>query len=454
MAMGEERRRKMLEGDVREAILSLTYPMIFGMVGMVIFNIIDTFYVGMLGTDALAALTFTFPVVLIVQNLVLGLGMGVSSVVARTAGAGNREKLLCTVFESILMALILAALVSTAGLLTMDPLFRLLGAEGKILEMVRAYMNIWYIGSVFIVFPMTGNNILRASGETKIPALIMTFAAVLNGIFDPLLIFGIGPFPAMGIEGAAAATVISRFLTFMAIMIVLVRREKLLAFVHPSPGSFGACAREVFHVAVPAAVTRLAAPAAAAVVTRILASYGRETVAGFGIGTRLEFFAVAFIAAMSTVAGPFAGQNYGAGRFGRIGESFRFVTGVSLKYGLAVFVFFLFSAEPVVSLFSSDGEVIHTAVLFLRTVSLSYGFLGIMLLANSMLSALNRPYRAALVNVVQMFAVYVPLAFLLERFLGPVGVFAALAVSYFVAGGLSFCFMRAFLKSGYMSPGV
>ena len=180
---------KLIEGPVQRTLIRLTLPMVLGTLGMVIFNLSDTFFVGQLGTNQLAALTFTFPVVLVVGSLAMGLGIGASAVISHAIGEGNYNKVKRLTSDSLTLSLIFVGFFALVGLFTINPLFRLLGASGEILTYISQYMTIWYLGVVFVVIPMVGNNAIRASGDTKTPGLIMVFASFINIVFKGSLFF-------------------------------------------------------------------------------------------------------------------------------------------------------------------------------------------------------------------------------------------------------------------------
>lgn len=223
----------LLEDPIGRSLFRLSWPMLIGMMAMSLFNIADTWYVAQIGMNELAAMTFTFPVVMILNGLTLGIGMGATAIISQRFGAGDREQVRKLARDALLLALFLVVIVTLAGLVTMRPLFRALGADGEMLTMVAQYMRIWYMGTLFVVVPMVGNSAIRGTGDTKTPAWIMTFAAVGNIVLDPLFIFGLGPIPGMGLEGAAIATVLSRAMTMFAALYVLFYRDKLVLYALP-----------------------------------------------------------------------------------------------------------------------------------------------------------------------------------------------------------------------------
>jgi putative MATE family efflux protein len=180
------------------------------MMGMVIFNLTDTFFLGRLGVKPLAAISFTFPVIMFLNGIGQGIGIGTSSLVSRHVIIAHRDEIRTMASSALLLGLLVVIFFVLFGMLTTRPLFSLLGASGEILEYVHDYMSIWYLGVPFVVLPMVGNNIVRATGDTFTPGIIMLTSAVINAVLDPLLIFGIGPFPEMGMKGASMAAQSSR----------------------------------------------------------------------------------------------------------------------------------------------------------------------------------------------------------------------------------------------------
>jgi putative MATE family efflux protein len=433
------------EGPVGRTLITLTVPMLFGIISMVIFNLVDTFFVGRLGAVELAALSFTFPVVLVIASIAMGLGIGTSAVISVAIGEGNTHKVQRLTTDSLMLSLLIVAVFAVAGLLTIDRVFTALGASPDILPLIRRYMKIWYIGVICVVVPMVGNNAIRASGDTKTPAIIMATAATVNTIFDPLLIFGIGPFPRMEIAGAAAATVFGRATTLILALYVLYRRKQMLTFEVPHLREVLQSWKRILYVGIPAASTRIIIPLTAGVITRILSTYGHKTVAGYGVATRIEFFFMTFIMALAAVLAPFVGQNRGAGRHDRVRDAMKFSTRFSLLYGVALIGVLFVVARPLATLFNKDDTVVATITTYLRIVPVGYCLQGVLILCASAMNVLNRPLHAAALSIGEMFVVYVPLALLGSALFGVRGVYGALAVAYILAGIASLLVMKRIL---------
>jgi len=425
--------------------------MTFGIVGMVAFNLVDTYFVGRLGTKELAALSFTFPIVLLINSLAMGLGMGASAVISRAIGEGDQHKVQRLTTDSLVLAVLFVAVFVVIGLLTIDPTFRLLGASPEILVLVKQYMSIWYIGGIFVVVPMVGNNAIRATGDTKTPSAIMLIAVTLNFIMDPLLIFGIGPFPRLGLAGAAITTVIARAVTFVVALYVLYFRDKMLTLAFPKLKVVYDSWKRILYIGIPTALTRIVIPLGIGVITRIISSYGSEAVAGYGVAIRIQFFSMTAIRALASVIGPFVGQNWGARKYERIDQGIAKSRNFSLIWGLGVYAVLALVACPIASIFNDNAMVVSTTTLFLRIVPLGYGFFGITILSFSALNVLNKPFHAGLLSILQMI-LFIALALLGSYLLGMTGVFVASAAAYCITGIGSYFVLRivvnAIKKSG------
>jgi putative MATE family efflux protein len=217
-----------LNNDIATTLRKMTMPMIVGMIMLMTFGLVDTFFIGLLGTQELAAISFTFPVTFTVISLNIGLGIGTSAVIAKFLGAGDHAKAKETATGALMFTMVLAIALAILGVFTIEPIFRLLGADDSLLPLIKDYMVIWYAAGLFLAMPMVGNSVLRASGDTKTPSYVMAFGGFVNAILDPLLIFGWGPVPALGIQGAAIATLIAWAIGLFYILYLLAFKRQLM----------------------------------------------------------------------------------------------------------------------------------------------------------------------------------------------------------------------------------
>ena len=443
-----KRKASLTDGPVGRRLLLLTIPMVMGIFAISAFNLADTYFVAQLGTNELAAMSFTFPVVMFVQSIALGLGIGTASVLSRAIGEGDHRKVRRFTTDSLMLALLLVVLFVAAGLLTINPLFTLLGATPDILPLIREYMTIWYIGMVFVTVPMVGNNAIRASGDTKYPSLIMMIAAGINVILDPLLIFGLAGFPRLELAGAALATVIARTTTLVLSLAILHFREKMLDFSLPRIRSAWESWKRILYVGIPSAATNILTPLSMGVVIRLVAQFGPKAVAAVGAGTRVQLFALMVVAALGTSLIPFIGQNWGARKFQRVHLARKYSNRFSFWWGLLCVGVFLLTAAPIARLFSRDPEVIDNIISYLWIVPLGYGLLGISLLTSALFNAINKPLIAAALSLIRMFVLYIPLAYTGAQLFGLRGLFAGMCLANIIGGIISLFWIAHAGKQG------
>ena len=424
--------RDLTQGSLGRQLVRMTGPMIFGILGITIFNLVDTFFVGLLGTRELAALSFTFPIVLTFHSLTMGVSTGVTAMISRAAGRNEPEKLKAQVFDSIIIAIIMTILFIGIGFVIMKPVLILMKAEEDLLPIILTYLYIWLPGLIFVIFPMVGNGIIRALGDTKTPGVVMMIAALVNAVLDPMFIFGIGPFPDLGVAGAALATVIGRFVTFAIALYVLVKREKVLTLMKRKPREMLATWKEIFMIAIPAALSRIILPIGTGIITGLLAAYGLSAVAGFGVAAKLENFLLIITNALASVIVPIAGQNIGARKFDRVREIYRKSNLSTLFIQGGLFIVILFAAPLLAGIFSDDPEVIRIAATYLRIVAIAYGMKGMILLGAEMLNVMRRPLLSAALNIGQMFVLFIPLAWIGSSLFEINGIFIALALSLLI----------------------
>jgi putative MATE family efflux protein len=347
----------------------------------------------------------------------------------------------------MLLAIAAGAVVVTIGLLTIDPVFRLLGADEATLPLIHRYMQIYYWGGIFLVAPMIANSVLRASGDAKRPALIMTTAAVLNIVIDPVLIFGWFGFPRMEIEGAALGAVISNALTMVASAFLVVKKEQLVDFHALHLDTLWDSWKRILHVGIPSLTSSLVAPLTTAFVTSQMAQFGNAAVAGFGAASRIEGVTAMALMALSAAITPFTGQNFGAGRLDRVREGLNWGFRFSLAYGLAVALLLLVLGGPLITVFGLEGLARETALQHMHLVPFTYAALGCSMAVNGALNALGKPVAAMLVSLSRTLMVYAPLAWLGAQFYGPIGIFAAAATANCVAGGLGVLQVRRAIRA-------
>lgn len=436
-------RPTLLEGDVGRHLRRLALPLAWGMLAMTSFSVADTFFISRLGTENLAALGFCLPVVMFFMGVIFGLSVGTTSAVARIFGEGDFAKVQRLATDAISLTAVLIVCVCIVGYAVQDFVFHLMGAKPDLMPLIRSYMNIWYVGLPFLGVMMVGNSCVRATGDTRFVSHIMTLLAVTNILLDPCFIFGLGPFPKMGLAGAAATHVAANYLTCMISYYFLCFRKKIVRrdlFIHA--GLFDSW-RRVLHVALPSIVSNQIAPISAAIITWMASGFGREAVAALGVASRIESIALLVFYATGASVSIFTGQNFGAGNLGRIKEAVEAGSRFAIGWGLLVAAgLWVFAARiPVYFAENAPQVVTHTAD-YLRWVPISYGALGTMIISNAALNGMGRPLPATLLILLKAIILYIPLAWLLQAHMGFQGILLALMATNFTVGLISYIWNR------------
>ncbi len=419
--MRKDLKARLVTGSISKILTKMTIPMIWGMLSMMAFNFADTYFVSRLGTIPLAAMGFIFPVVMTINHLAVGLGVGASSVIAREIGEGDTNKVKRLATDGLILSVVIVLGIVVVGFCTVDILFKSLGASPETMFFIKEYMSIWYAGMIFVVVPMVGNNIIRASGDALWPGMIMLTGSVINIILDPIMIFGIGPVPEMGIRGAAVATVIARALTMILSLWVLSKRKKLLAYSIASWKKTSESFRKILYVGIPSSIGMMIPTISLAILTWMVSLLGQKAVAGFGVAGRVEGFALVIFMALSSVFGPFVGQNWGAHKYKRINIGLSLVTRFALICGVFQAVLLFFLARPITELFTNDSEVARIAILYLSIVPISYGAAALTHLASAAFNALNKPIPSVILMAARLLFLHIPLAYLGLKVFGIVG---------------------------------
>jgi putative MATE family efflux protein len=441
-----KRHIDLTNGSLGRHILRMTPPMIMGFFAMMVFNLTDAWFVSRLGTTPLAAIGFTFPLVMIFYSIGLGLGVGTSSCVSRAIGQGNPERVKHLVTYSLLLTLLVMGALSVLGQIFAPSILRLMGATDDTLGPALIYMRIWFCFVPFAVFPMVGNNAIRATGDTLRPGLIMAIGALLNIGLDPLFIFGWGKFPAMGVAGAAIATGISRLVTLVLSIGLLHFRFRMLAWARPVWSELQEAWRSILFVAAPAAATNLLLPMTSGVIIHFIAGFGVAAVAATTAGQRIEGFAYMVPMAMGTGLIPIIGQNWGAGRLDRVHKAWILTNWYGILYALICFVAALFFAPVVAEWFTRDPEVDYLITLYLRII-----LAGAVLQHSSVhtgfaFNAIELPWHSSALMAIRLAGLVIPLAWIGSKLAGVPGVFAGMAIGQGLSGILALIWFGRVLK--------
>jgi putative MATE family efflux protein len=448
---GGNRPKDFTQGPVHLHLINLTGYMMIGLVSVIVASLAEAIYIGRIGTNELAAIGFTFPLVMVMQGVSMGLSVGASSVVARCMGLGQQEKAKRLITHCFVLVLVLILTFAAIAYFNLDAFFKLLGAGDVVRALTVDYMKVWLFGLPFFTIAIVGSTLMRAMGDAVTPGYLMTIGSGLHIFIAPVFIFGLLGAPEMGLTGAALSFVLARLISVSMYAYFMVIRDKV--FLYSMEGFLTSC-RDILHVGLPAVASNLIAPVSMTVITRLLAGHGEIVVAGFGVAYRIESMMTMIVWALSMSVAPLVGQNWGAGNFDRVKSTLRQANGFIMIWGIVAYVFLLFSAGFLVSLINDDPGVVEVATTYLMIIPISIGIMGVMSNSTSTFNALGRPVPPLIISILQMIVVYIPLAMLGDYLLGYIGIFIAGVATATLLGTVSLIWVRIELEAGIQKRSV
>jgi putative MATE family efflux protein len=438
----------LLRGDPKTAIRKLSGPMIVAMFIMAIYNLADAIWVAGLGADALAGVGFTVPLFMIMLGLANGLGAGATSAVARRIGARNKAGAENAATHSMVIALVVAALLTVIFVLFLRPIVTMLGA-GPVADISVEYGQIVFLGTVIFLVVQMAYAILRAEGDTSRTMYAMALSAILNIILDPILIYGAG----MGVAGAAWATVISIALVLVVIVYWFAVKQdtyvqiSLRSFT-PDPGTF----RQILGVGIPASIEFLLMSVVSIVINIILVTTaGTDAVAVYTSGWRIVMFAVVPLIGIGTSVISVAGAAYGAREYPKIRIILQYSVTIGVLIALATSALTYLLAPQITGLFTYTPESAPLApgfILFFQTMCLFYPFIPLGMFSSSVFQGTGHGLTSLVINILRNLAFIAIFAYLLGVVLGfgVFGVYMGIVAGNILGGTVGYLWARAFIK--------
>ena len=434
--------RDLTKGPVADNLRRQATPFALGLIAIFSFEAIDLFFIGQLGDAPLAAIGFTLPVIWLLYGVGIGFEAGAASCVSRAVGKSDQGLARRLTTDTAVLASLVALVLCFIGLATIEPVFSLLGAPAELMPQINAYMQVWYWVAPLDVALWTCLASIRARGNALLESKIITASALLNLVLDPLFIFGLFGFPRLEIKGAAVASLLS-----VAIMLVFTiwhlhgRLNVFASIIAPFREILDSW-KHMLAIGIPAIVTNAIIPLSSAIVVAMVAAFGIDAVAGFGIAMRLEPIALIPFYALSAVSSPFFGQNFGARRFDRLLEARRVIMRFSLGFGLLLAVIMSLLAGPLTSLFTDSESIRAVAVDYIRIVSWSWGAYGIVMSVNASFNGSGRPLPSVMISATRVIFVFLPLAFAGRWLFGLQGLFAASTLANLGVGLMAYVWLQ------------
>lgn len=435
-----------LSSPVGRTLFFKSLPVFLSFFAHITYNLADTFFVAKLGTAELAAISFSFPIVMFVINLIIGVSAGITSVVSRAIGAKDQTVATHYSKKGLELTILLSFVITIVGFITIDPLFKLLGvSSAHVMSLTKDYMYTWYSGILFMNLSIVTSALFRAKGQVLFPSLMLFLGAALNALLDPILIYGWGPIPSMGIQGAALTTVLGNAFSVVVLFYKFYKDEKITIPLIPK-----ICLKsyhEILKVALPTALTNSLTPVSTAITNRMLVAYGTAAVAANSVATRLETVPFIVIFALASVLSPFVGQNWGANNIPRLKEGIKKSFIFSYLLGAVFAVIYVWQSKNIALLFDSNPQVMNVTISYFSIVPYTYGLLGTVFLIVQSMNAVGKPYSGNFLSALRLILLYLPMAYFLNQIYGLDGIFQSRFIANAITGLLALLLAyRTFFK--------
>jgi putative MATE family efflux protein len=438
---------KFVTGSLLRHILVMSGAGGVGLVAIFAADLANILFLSWLGDEAIvAAAGYASSILFFTTSVGIGLSIAASSLVSPALGARNREAARRLSINAHLAALVVSSVFAVVVGLSLPWLMSLLGATGRAHEAGVSYLAILIPSTPLLALAITSSAVLRSAGDARRAMSVTLWGAVANTIFDPILIFGFG----LGIEGAAIATTIARFVFVGVGLYGVIRVHDLMA--RPRMPAFLADLPDVMRIAVPAILTNVATPVSSAYVTAAIAMYGDGAVAGWAIIGRIMPVAFGAIYALSGAIGPIIGQNFGAGSRERMRKSFTQALAVTVGYCLVAWLLLALLADWMIGVFHATGDAAALVRLFCVWLAPLFAFLGAMFVANAAFNVLGRPNLSTLLNWGRATIGTIPLVHAGGAIAGAEGVLTAHMLGSIVFGAIAVLLCYRLIDSVIISP--
>jgi len=426
--MNEKRRFLLGDENVLKALILLAIPSIIAMVTNAIYNFVDALFVGMLDNTAmLAAVTVTFPMVMIMGAIGQGLGIGAGSLVARQLGSKKEHLISKTVYTVMFSAVVFSIVGSVLLIANLDVILPWFGATPEALQFTIAYARWMIIGMIFTILNMTMSNLLRAEGDVQFPMIAIMSGAILNIFLDPIFMFDWGL--NLGLEGAAIATIISHILTTIMLFVRMFNRGSVLNFKIFEWGFDAPLAKEIFSIGTVVFFRQALVSISLLLINFIASGYGTDIVASIGLVQRTNGLIIFVLIGYSQGLLPFAGYNYGAKNYDRLKKAIRYSTIVSTVITIIAALTMIVFSRQLLLLFTNDEMVIYYGQKMFFAIACGLPFVGYYFVVTILFQAFGKAKESFILSVSRQGFFLMPLVLVLPIFFDYNGLFAALPLA-------------------------
>lgn len=428
------------EGPIAATLVRLAIPIVLSNILQSAYNLTDTFWVGRLNAEAVAAVSLSFPINFLLIALGGGLPIAGSVLIAQYKGRGDQQAMNHVAAQTLIMVLVVSLTISAGGFFLSGPIMQLMGAEPEVLPDATRFLQVTFLGFVFVFGYFVFQSLMRGLGEVRLPMWIVLLTVLLNLALDPLFIFGWGPLPPLGVAGAALATLCTQALAATIGFAVLFRGRHGIQLVWSELRPDFGFMRRVFRLGLPASIEQATRALGLTVMMILVAGFGTVPVAAYGIGMRILTFVIIPAFGLSIASSTLVGQNIGADKIDRASRTN--LVGCLIAFssltvaGAILFVL----AEPCARfIVPGEGRVIALSSRFIETMSLTFGFIGLQQVIGGTLRGAGKTLAAMVLAIVSQWVIQFPLAYVLsrDRLLGLDGIWWSFAIANVLAAAVT-----------------
>ncbi len=443
-----KRKKSYTEGNILRSLIDLAVPIILANILQTGYQLVDTFWLGRMGANAVAAVSISFPILFLVLAIGAGLTLAGTVLVAQYKGSGDQEQVDYTTSQMVFVIFFVSILLAAIGYFSAPALMTLIGAGPEIWQDSVTYFQVSSFGFVFLFLFYVFLSLMRGIGNVWFPTLVILFTVFLNLVLDPLFIFGWGPFPGYGVAGAAVVSVITQGTSAIIALVVLSRGKRGIQIHWSQMKPDFAWTKRLFALGIPAGLEQSTRAAGMAAMVMLVTSYGAEIVAAYGIGSRILSLVIVPALGLGIATTSLVGQNIGAGKIKRAEQIANLGSRVAF-FGLSAVgvVMFIFAAHLTAFFVPDDPQVIRDGTVFIRIMSLSFGLLGVQQVLNGTFNGAGFTQASMIISIFALWVVRFPLAYTLsnQTTLGYEGIWWAFPISNALAAAVAF----GYYKTGY-----
>lgn len=433
------------EGSIPKHLLSFSIPLFLGNILQALYNTVDSIWVGrFLGPQALAAVSVSFPIIFVLVALVTGITMATTVMVAQYVGAKKIDMVKKTVGNSLFLLIIASIVASTTGILLNRTLLRLINTPEEILPMASGYARIIFMGFIFMFGYNMTSAILMGLGDSKTPLRFLFYSTMINIVLDPIMIFGLGPIPKMGIQGAAIATILSQAISFVLALRYLDRNEHVISYKLRDIRYDRELTRLTIKIGLPAGIQQTVVALGNTLIMSIVNSFGVNVVAAFNAAQKLDSFAFMPSMSIGMASSTLTGQNMGAGKTERVKEVARWSEIIAVLITGIISAVFLLVPDKLLLLFTTDREVLNLGAQCLRILAIAYVPFGLMWVFNGIIRGAGDTIITMIISIISLWVVRLPLsAYLSKTGLAQNGIWVGMSSGSILSAILSYAYYRS-----------